>query len=444
MSDGTQQPEIGRRWGLLFFLAMMVFMAHFNRQSIAVAGSERLIDQYGLTNTQMGYVYSAFLLMYTLFMVPGGWLIDRIGAVKTLGLMGLTFGIFEALTGVVSMFPTATSVMVAFILIRGIAGMTSSPLHPGASRVVSRWMPLADQPFANSIVTASAMFGICSTYKLFGGMMDEFGWPSAFLIAGGMTLAVTIIWISMASEFPRTNTSDAAFEPQTAPAPKSDGDAASVTNGAGDSSDEETSFWELLTNRNLICLTISYAAVGYFQYMFFYWIEHYYEDVLKLSVEKSRTYSTISLLAMAAGMLLGGFATRHLTALNMRVPAIALIPIVGMLISGFGIIPGGLSTDPDIALLWFMLALGAIGMCEGPMWTLAIRMGRRYGGTAGGIFNAGGNIGGIIAPVLTPDIGERFGWNAALWIATAFCMVGAIMWIWIDVDDKRGATPNDE
>ena len=30
-----------------------------------------------ITETEMGWVYSAFLLGYVLFMVPGGWLVDR-------------------------------------------------------------------------------------------------------------------------------------------------------------------------------------------------------------------------------------------------------------------------------------------------------------------------------------------------------------------------------
>ena len=72
---------------------------HFNRLGMSVAGTARIMEEYGLKETQMGLVYSAFLLFYTLAMLPGGWFIDRFGA--RAALMVLTFGsaIFVALTG---------------------------------------------------------------------------------------------------------------------------------------------------------------------------------------------------------------------------------------------------------------------------------------------------------------------------------------------------------
>ena len=29
----------------------------------------------------------------------------------------------------------------------------------------------------------------------------------------------------------------------------------------------------------MICITLSYAAYGYFQYLFFYWIQYYFETM---------------------------------------------------------------------------------------------------------------------------------------------------------------------
>ncbi|MDA0833132.1 MAG: MFS transporter [Planctomycetota bacterium] len=421
MSDGMPQQATSRRWGILAVLMMMVFMAHFNRQSITVAGDEALKGEYGFSPEQLGYIYSTFLLTYTLFMTPGGWLGDRIGAVKTLMLMGFVFGIFEALTGAVSLFPTQHGVLIGLVVVRLCAGVSSSPLHPNASRVVSRWMMPYEQPFANGMVTASAMFGISSTYYLFGWMIDRFHWPTAFVVTGSVAFLLTIVWAVLASERPD---GDVASSPPVDEAETNK----TVDTGATPST------WTLLKNRNLVALTISYAAVGYFQYLFFYWIEHYYKDVLHL--EEYRTYSTISLLSMAAGMLIGGYITKHLETMRLPIPGLALIPVTGLLVAAACVLFGGYSEHRYLVLFWFMLALGAVGACEGPMWTLAIRMGRNYGGTAGGIFNTGGNLGGIIAPIMTPSIGERYGWDKPLWIASAFCVIGALAWYWIDTKEK--------
>ena len=68
------------RWRILLLLMGFAFLGHFNRISISVAGTERIMKEYELTTVQMGSVYSAYLVIYTLFMIPGGWLIDRNGA----------------------------------------------------------------------------------------------------------------------------------------------------------------------------------------------------------------------------------------------------------------------------------------------------------------------------------------------------------------------------
>ena len=78
-----------RRWMILGFLMALCFISHFNRASITSAGDERIMQQFGISPERMGVVYSAFLVVYTLFMIPGGWLIDRRGPRFALGCMGL-------------------------------------------------------------------------------------------------------------------------------------------------------------------------------------------------------------------------------------------------------------------------------------------------------------------------------------------------------------------
>jgi len=38
------------------------------------------MDEFSISPTQMGVVYSTFLLVYSLCMIPGGLFIDRFGA----------------------------------------------------------------------------------------------------------------------------------------------------------------------------------------------------------------------------------------------------------------------------------------------------------------------------------------------------------------------------
>ena len=93
-------PPTHVRWRIVALLSGIVFLAHFNRVSISVAANANFIGPDKLTEEQMGLIYSAFLLVYTLGMFPGGWLFDRIGPRRALTGMGLGLGFWAAMTGV--------------------------------------------------------------------------------------------------------------------------------------------------------------------------------------------------------------------------------------------------------------------------------------------------------------------------------------------------------
>lgn len=76
---GATATATNVRWLIVAMLMGFTILGHFNRVSISVAANEKFIGPGLLTAEQMGQVYSAFLLIYTLCMLPGGWVIDRIG-----------------------------------------------------------------------------------------------------------------------------------------------------------------------------------------------------------------------------------------------------------------------------------------------------------------------------------------------------------------------------
>ena len=68
----------------------------------AVAGTEHIMQDYSIEKTKMGMVYSSYLVVYTLCMMPGGWLIDRIGPKKALMILGFGSAILVPMTGLVT------------------------------------------------------------------------------------------------------------------------------------------------------------------------------------------------------------------------------------------------------------------------------------------------------------------------------------------------------
>jgi hypothetical protein len=97
------------------------------------------------------------------------------------------------------------------------------------------------------------------------------------------------------------------------------------------------------------------------------------------------------------------------------------------------------AADPAAIVAWLSLALGVLGMAEGPFWVTAVEAGRHRGGLSAAIFNTGGNAGGILAPVVTPWVSDAlgFGWQTGLSLGSVVCVLGAACWLGI-VPDEDG------
>jgi len=286
------------------------------------------------------------------------------------------------------------------------------------------------------------------TYVGFGALMDGFGWPRAFLITGIVTALVALLWSVCATSRPAehrsVNKSERTLIADDRPAGVSDPQhptgPAIIVGPELEKLAESTeagrlapSGWRaLLGNRSLVLLTLSYAAVGYFEYIFNFWMHYYMEEVKHLGKSESRYYATILFLAQAAGMFLGGWLSDRLQRRYGYRLGRAIVPVGGMLGSAVFLILGLLPSEPAWIVFWFSLAMIAVGSCEGPFWATAIELGGRRGGTSAGICNTGGNAGGLLSPVVTPLISDLCGWSWGISLGSLVCVIGAALWWWID------------
>ncbi len=416
-SDWRVEPRVAAPWGgTVLLLMLVVAMGHFNRIGITVAGAERIIPQDGVSPKSMGMVYSAFLLIYTLAMLPGGWFIDRFGARTALVLLGFSSTIFVALTGAVGLIAHgASSLLLGLILVRGLLGLTNAPLHPASARAVFDQVPALSRGLANGLVTFAACLGMAVCYYAMGSLIDLFDWPIALVISSGLTLFVASVW-TYCSGTSREQVGTKAME---RPA-----------------SSDLSGLLRVIGRPSVICIALSYAAYGYFQYLFFYWIEYYFVQIQHQGVAVARGYSTMITLGMGAGMIGGGWlADRVPRSFSPRTRR-ALVPVIGMIASGSVFELGLLATSAQDTLVAFVVAAALLGLCEAGFWTTVVELGGPFGGTAAGLMNTGGNAGGTLSPYLTPlfstffvtHYGDDVGWRLSLAIAGAIVVAGAALW----------------
>jgi sugar phosphate permease len=420
------------RWRIVTLLMALSFMSHFHRVSMPVAGSEHIMGEFHLSPTEMGLVYSAFLLTYTIFMTPGGWFADRFGSRAALLAMSAGSAVFGALTGLVGWLFAGTAVFIALLLVRGLMGIFNAPLYPSSGRMVARWLPPGQRAWANGLITGAAPLGIAMANVLFAFLMDGVGWRLAFVLTGLLTAALAALWFTYATDFPSQHPGVNQAEWNLL---QSAGNAAP----GGEEKDGVRGDWlHLLRNRNLLLLTLSYTAVGYFEYLFFYWMDYYFKGVLRLDEHESRFYAALPPLAMMVSMPLGGWVSDRLSQVYGYRVGRSLVPVVGMIASAVLLYAGISATQPGWIVLWFALALAAVGACEGPFWTTAVEVGGARGGTSAGICNTGGNLGGILATSLTPLVSAYFGWFVGLSLGSLVCLLGVVLWLWIDPQQRSG------
>jgi MFS transporter, ACS family, D-galactonate transporter len=450
------------RWQIVGLLMAYVLMCHFNRISISVAGTDRIMTQYGIGEKTMGFVYLAYLLAYTLCMTPGGWFIDRFGPKIALALMGFASAVFVVLTGVAGMiFPSAAyagALLTALLVIRSLTGIVSSPIHPAHARTVSFWIPFQDRAWANGLVCCAACLGIASTYVVFGFLIDWFdrqlmestisGWSVAFVVSGVATALLAGVWTIYATDRPASHRSVNALErrliEQSGPSPVNGDDLKSMPLAEPPQHFQTpVAVVSLLRNRSLVLLTLSYAAVGYFEYLFFYWLQHYFKKVVGLDENESRSYATVCTLSMGVGMFVGGWlADRSQDRFGLR-RGRAVVPMASMMIGALFLGLGLLTNEVWWVVPCFALAMAAGGACEGPCWNTAVELGGRRGGAAAGIFNTGGNVLGAFSTVITPLVSTSayFNWQISFGLGCVISVLGALLWLGIDPEERVADGP---
>src|SRR5665647_3732954 len=108
------------RWLLIFWVFLMGAISYLDRVNISIAKKWVQAD-FGLTNNEIGYVFSAFVWGYALFQALGGRLADRFGPRRVIWVGVLWWSVFTVLTAWV---PIGLSVsLLLLVLTRFILGV---------------------------------------------------------------------------------------------------------------------------------------------------------------------------------------------------------------------------------------------------------------------------------------------------------------------------------
>lgn len=397
------------RWGILALLFAISAVTYMDRVNISVT-ARQMMPAYGLTDQDMGYVFSAFVFGYALCQIPGGRLGDRWGARVVLACALVWWSLCTVLTAVVATLPLATAVGIvgALVIVRFLLGVGESVALPNFNRAVADWMPPGQRGLGIGIAIGGIGIGAAITPPLASWVMVNYHWQSVFYLSALIGLVVALLWV-LCSRDQRGGDS----------APK-------VTTST------PVPWRQLLRSRSLWWLVASYSCLGYVAYIYMSWFYLYLVNVRGIDLLRGGWLAAGPFLAILLFCPLGGWITDRLVPrLGLRKARLS-VGMLGMVLAGGLIAVGAWVESHTMAIVCLSLGAGWLYFTVGAYWSVTTDLSKTHAGTLSGVMNTGANVGGVISPSLTPWLADHWGWTASLLVAAGIALCGGLMWMKVD------------
>ena len=127
-----------------------VLINYFDRINLSVAAPQ-LKHQFGLTDAELGWLFSGFFWSYALMQVPTGLILDRFGVTRVNRISTFAWSLMCAVTAPANGFG---SIFGARILL----GVVEAPGFPASSKATGYWFLRRERALATSIFDAAAKF----------------------------------------------------------------------------------------------------------------------------------------------------------------------------------------------------------------------------------------------------------------------------------------------
>ena len=402
------------RWKIAFLIFLCSLVAYMDRVNFSVA-TPVIMQEFGFTKIDMGFLQTCFFAGYALMQVPGGVLADKLGLRKTGTLAVLWWSVFTALTAV-------AKGKVSFAAIRLLFGVGEGPLFPALGAATYRWFNNHEKGKASSSILGGTFFGPVIGPIITVALLGAFGWHMVFLIFGVIGLILAYVWHKFAVD----NPADSKYA--------NDAEVAYINQGRSqEAAKKAIAPWgKLLTNVRFWAIGIQFMVVDYIMYVFLAWLPMYLTEAHGLSLKSMGYWTTVPWIALTAMVFFAGFISDKLSQSaneNRQYQMRTVTAIAGIVVTGVSLCIAANTPTLGMNIFWMTVALGALGFSMSASWSSVISLGGKYTGSVSGWMNLWGNIGGVLAPIVTAFLVEAYGWNQAFVVTACFGIIVIICWL---------------
>lgn len=402
------------RAGVLTFAFLLAVITYLDRVCISAAAPFITRDLH-LTTLQMGKVFSAFALAYSLFEIPSGWLGDVSGPRRVLMRIVLWWSGFTMLTGAALGFPS-------LVTTRFLFGAGEAGAFPNMSRGLSRWFPIAERGKANGVMFFGSRVGGMLSVPIAFVLIGRWGWRASFVIVGSFGLVWAAAWYVWYRDRPAEHPSVSA------------GELAWIEQDGHPSGDGRTTPWrELARSRNLYAICAMYFTYGYGLYFYFTWLPTYLIEVLGFSMLSGGLFAALPFLCAGIANLAGGWLTDVLARERGLRAARCGLGFSAFFTGALLTFAATLAPQPIAKAVLLALALGSVDLALGACWAVCLDIGRDHAGVVTGCMNTFSNLGGLLTPIVVAYAVDRWqSWTFPFYVTAIVYATGAFIWLTID------------
>ncbi len=405
----------------LVLLLMAVSSAGYVCRVAVTVVAPNMMKDFGLTQAQMGTVFSAFLVGYTLFQMPSGGLADRISARKIFLVLCAGWTLLTALTALVGWRGIGLTLIIPQLwFIRAMFGVIAAPTYPTSGRTIAITVPPSLQARANGLVLASIGLGSAVTPLLLAPLTSHYGWRTALGAAALLSAAAGLLWWR--------------FAPRQFHLPSSSNAGESTTTPVENELSKDPA--QPLRLRSFWFLSASYLLQGYLGYIFVFWFYLYLVQVRHFAVLKAASFTALPWVATMFAIPLGGVCSDAAVIRWGANWGRRIVPLVALCVAAIFLVIGARTPRPLVAVAALTMCTVLVLCTEGPFWATMTQLSGERSGIAGGTMNFGSNLGGVVSPALTPWLAERIGWETALSLTAGLAVVAGLLWLGVRVEAK--------
>jgi sugar phosphate permease len=414
----TDRPGLsGLQWRVFALACGTSFLLYLHRYSWNIVGP-RLQEDFGLSNTEAGFLFSLFYYTYFAAQIPSGVVIDRFGPHRFLGVAIVAWSLAIAGIGLSASLPILGGC-------RLLLGMAQAGCYPALTKVTRTWFEPARRTVLQGLIatTAGRAGGAFAPIILGTFLMGRCGlsWETALEVLGLLGVAYGVLFWKAFRDEPPGSREAARDEPGPAAAP---------------ASFPVRRAWR---NRSLGFFTLQQFLDAGSDVAFVSLIGTYFLKARGFDIAKTGWLTSLPLLGGALGGIAGGWLNdRAIAWTGNRRWSRSGVGCVGKLIGGVMLALAVRQADGVAAALCLLAAKFFSDWSQPTTWGTCTDLGGRFSATVFGIVNTAGTLGGVVMPLVFGKVLDRFtspagtDWSPLFFLLAAMYLGSGASWLLVD------------